>query len=108
VLFRLSYKTGVLNHLQARKVLIIGAGLVGNELERQISAVPNSGLNIIGFLDDDPTEIQDNPRIIGSLAQARSIVKQYEIDDVVFALPMRAYEKVNSIVGDLHDLPVKV
>jgi FlaA1/EpsC-like NDP-sugar epimerase len=108
LLFQLSFKAGLFNNLQARKVLIIGAGLVGKELERQISAVPNSGLNIIGFLDDDSRKAEENPEIIGSLEHARSIVKQQEIDDVVFALPMRAYEKVNRLVGDLHDLPVKV
>jgi exopolysaccharide biosynthesis polyprenyl glycosylphosphotransferase len=108
VFFRLSYKAGFFNNLQARKVLIIGAGVVGRELEGQINAVPLSRLKIIGFLDDDPSKVRENSGIIGPLENARSLVKQYEIDDVVFALPMRAYDKVNSLVGDLHDLPIKI
>jgi len=89
-------------------VLIIGAGFIGQELEKQIIAVPNSGLKIIGFLDDDPEKARENQKIIGVLENAHTIVKQQAVDDVVFALPMRAYEMVQRLVGDLHDLPVKV
>ena len=31
-----------------------------------------------------------------------------EIDDVIIALPARAFDKVNQLVSELHDLPVKV
>ena len=106
--FRFSYQTGLLENHQTRKVLIIGAGFIGQELEKQIIAVPNSGLKIIGFLDDDPEKARENQKIIGVLENAHTIVKQQAVDDVVFALPMRAYEMVQRLVGDLHDLPVKV
>ncbi len=108
LVFRFSYQTGLLENHQTRKVLIIGAGFIGQELEKQIIAVPNSGLKIIGFLDDDPEKARENQKIIGVLENARTIVKQQAVDDVVFALPMRAYEKVQRLVGDLHDLSVKV
>jgi exopolysaccharide biosynthesis polyprenyl glycosylphosphotransferase len=35
-------------------------------------------------------------------------VQRNKIDDVVLTLPMRAYEKVQRMVAELHDVPVKV
>ncbi len=42
------------------------------------------------------------------MKDARIILSQNHIDDIVIALPRRAYEEVNNLVAELHDLPVKV
>jgi exopolysaccharide biosynthesis polyprenyl glycosylphosphotransferase len=96
------------NSNQIRRVLIVGAGPVGNELSEKIGQHPYLGLNIRGFLDDDPEKASQNNKVIGSLTDAKRVIHQYKIDDVVIALPRRAYEKVNRLVAELHDIPVKV
>jgi len=94
--------------IQYRRVLIIGAGPVGRDLQHKIHEHPYLGLKLIGFLDDDPFKHVSNPDILGSLSDARRIIGGYKIDDVVMALPQRAHEKVNVLVAELHDLAVKV
>jgi exopolysaccharide biosynthesis polyprenyl glycosylphosphotransferase len=46
--------------------------------------------------------------VIGALAALNIKVDDNKIDDVVIALPLRAYEKVNQLAEELHRLPVKV
>lgn len=93
---------------QIRRVLIVGAGPVGLELEAQINRRAYLGLDVVGFLDDDETKITQSPRIVGPLSHARRVVSQQQVEDVVIALPMRAYKRVNQLVAELHKLPVKV
>jgi exopolysaccharide biosynthesis polyprenyl glycosylphosphotransferase len=106
--YRLAFSRGMVKGVQTRRVLIIGAGGIGRELEAQITRLRNLGLEVAGFLDDDPIKERKFPEILGSLVQAREIVQQYRIDEVVLTLPMRAYEKVQRMVAELHDVPVKV
>jgi exopolysaccharide biosynthesis polyprenyl glycosylphosphotransferase len=105
---RLIFRLGVGRLEHQRRVLIVGAGPVGRRLQEQIVNNPHLGLLIVGFLDDDPGKRLVYPDIIGTPVDVRSKVDKYHVDDVVIALPHRAYEKVNRLVAELHNMPVKV
>jgi exopolysaccharide biosynthesis polyprenyl glycosylphosphotransferase len=107
VAFRLAFASGLLSAVQIRRVLVVGAGVVGMELVECIRRHRNLGLTLVGFLDDAPAK-QSNPQVLGPLARARQIIKEQAIDDVIMALPRRAYERVNCLVTECHDLPVKI
>ena len=96
------------NEIAQRRVLIIGAGPVGRDLESKIHQFPYLGLKMVGFLDDDPLKRAGNPDILGNLSEIREIVSRFNVDDVVIALPRHAYKQVNDTVAELHNLPVKV
>jgi exopolysaccharide biosynthesis polyprenyl glycosylphosphotransferase len=91
-----------------RKVLIIGAGPVGKQLQEQIQQRPYLGLSIEGFLDDDPSKRSGSGNILGDLSITRRIVETNHIDDVIIALPRRAHEQVSRLVAELHEFPVKI
>jgi exopolysaccharide biosynthesis polyprenyl glycosylphosphotransferase len=91
-----------------QRVLIVGAGSLGEEVLSKVNENPQYGLNILGFLDDNPTPRNNLIRILGSIDYAESIVQQHQVDDVIIALPQKAYKRINQLVGDLHRLPVKV
>jgi exopolysaccharide biosynthesis polyprenyl glycosylphosphotransferase len=105
---RLIFRLGAGKLVSPRRVLIVGAGPVGRQLEERIIEKPYLGLKLVGFLDDDPEKQQKSRDILGTLATTRVIVDKYKVDDVVIALPRRAYEQVNHLVAELHNLPVKV
>lgn len=107
LVYRLAFRWEILRSVQTRKVLIVGAGAVGRELEVHVHDYHQLGLRLVGFLDDNPKKIQ-SANVLGSLKDAREIVQQTKADDVVLALPLRAYNEVNQLVAELHDLPVKV
>lgn len=90
------------------RVLIVGAGQTGQRVGQMIQQYQWSGLNLIGYLDDDPQKRGENLSIFGEIESARHVVTSQHIDDVVVALPQRAYGKINNLVLTLHDLPVNV
>jgi exopolysaccharide biosynthesis polyprenyl glycosylphosphotransferase len=108
LLYRMAFNLGIVQSIKPKKVLIAGAGAVGRELEGQIKAYRNFGLELAGFLDDDVDKREKYSEVIGNLAQAREVIQERQISDVVLALPIWAYQQVNQMVAELHDLPVKV
>jgi len=106
--YRLAFARGLLPAAQPRRVLIIGAGAIGEELAERIGQHQKLGLIFVGFLDDDPAKRAVIPKILGTINQARQMINRLSVDDVVLALPRRAYKRVNSLVVELHDLPLKV
>lgn len=91
-----------------RKVLIIGAGSVGRALQAHIAESPELGYTVAGLLDDDTQKRQNSTDIFGPLSSLEHVVKRHKIDDVIIALPQRAYKRTNQLVKQLHRLPVKV
>jgi len=90
------------------RILIIGAGPVGRDIETRIKEHSHLNVMLSGFLDDDMQKQEDHPEIVGSLVEIYDKVRTMKVTDVVIALPTRAYEKVNSLVKDLENLPVHV
>ena len=104
---------GVLSEQEQRvsRVLIVGAGDLGQNIVRQAREYQWTGLRLEGYVDDDPTKqgrvIEDIP-VLGTLQQALTIIRQRDISEVIFALPLRAYEKFARLVFRLQKLPVRV
>jgi len=94
---------------RVRHVLIVGAGPVGIEVAKSLCEPEwqEHGVKWIGFLDDDP---QKQPPVredvLGPLNTLRQVVLGKHIDDVVFALPLRAHSRLNELTKALQDLPV--
>jgi exopolysaccharide biosynthesis polyprenyl glycosylphosphotransferase len=103
VLYRLILRSSRLQ-TPHRNVLIIGSGESAQELRDQIIRHHKLGLNFIGFLDDQG----ENKKIVGYLSDARKIIAEKNVDDVVIALPGWAHNRISSLIAELHDLAVKV
>ncbi|MFC1879152.1 sugar transferase [Chloroflexota bacterium] len=91
-----------------RRVLIMGAGVVGRDLQERMRDSSVRGLQVVALLDDDPHKVEDEADVLGPLDQAAEWIKELEIDDVIMALPQRAYLRMNRLVAELHSLAVKV
>ena len=108
LLLRAGYNLGYIKSVQGRNVLIIGAGDLGRELERQVLAYQALGLNLVGLLDDDLAKRETHPDILGETQDAPSIVIDHDVDDVVFALTPHAYEQTFHLIAEIQTLPVKI
>ena len=90
-----------------RRVLVIGAGDLGQRVGQMIKDYGWTGLSLVGYLDDDPdSQSRVDVTWLGKVQDARRIVQQNSISDVVVALPRSAFGKVNNLVLDMHDLPL--
>jgi FlaA1/EpsC-like NDP-sugar epimerase len=78
-----------------KRVIIIGAGQVGRRVAEMISEFSWSGLNLVGFLDDDPQHERSDINVLGTLDDALDVINQHGVEDVIVALPQRAYGRIN-------------
>jgi exopolysaccharide biosynthesis polyprenyl glycosylphosphotransferase len=92
----------------ARRILVAGRGIVGEEVLGEVQEHRRLGIELVGFLDDDAKKAELHTDVLGPLDEMRSVVATHGVTDVVLALPRRAYERVNQLVVELHDLPVNV
>lgn len=82
-----------------QKVLIVGAGSAGEMLVREM--LREGSFKPIGFIDDNPniknSELHGIP-IIGTVEDILAIHQQYEIDNIVIAIPTATDEQMQRIV----------
>ncbi|MES1245964.1 MAG: undecaprenyl-phosphate glucose phosphotransferase [Acidobacteriota bacterium] len=80
-----------------QRILVIGAGALGREITLKLLGHRDLGLQVVGFLDDDPgkagTTVLDVP-VLGTLRQAEEILHDWNIDQVYIALPLEAHKKM--------------
>jgi exopolysaccharide biosynthesis polyprenyl glycosylphosphotransferase len=75
-------------HLGLRqRTLIVGAGHVGRLIASKLAAQPRYGIDIVGFLDDDPMEIENSQPItwLGGTADFEQVVRARQIERVIVA-----------------------
>jgi exopolysaccharide biosynthesis polyprenyl glycosylphosphotransferase len=92
----------------SQRVLVLGAGSVGQQMAEKIVSQSQLGMEMAGFLDDDPAKHSSLAARLGGMDDARTVVQTYAVDDVIIALPRSAVDRLNKVVSDLHDLPVRV
>lgn len=71
------------------RTLVVGAGVAGRALARDLAATPEFGLQPVGFVDDDLiTQLEPAPvPVLGTLDQVEEIAAREGVDVVVLAIP---------------------
>lgn len=89
VLWRYSFSALALPNRLKRRLLIVGAGTAGRRLLEALERRPNSGLEVVGFVDDDPAKAYfsvNGVKVVGDSAQLEELVKKYQANLVVLAI----------------------
>ncbi len=108
VFMRVVYRLQPKQRPGSARVLIIGAGMVGQRVAEMVAAYEWTGLSFVGYLDDDPAKRWTQLPVLGQLDEVGAVVQREHIDDVILALPPQAHRRVNMVVAMLHELPVNV
>ena len=93
------------------RLLILGAGPVGERVGRLLNEAQLYGVEIAGFLDDEPSQdIIQSGQIpyLGGFERTIEIVKLQRIDEVILALPGYAHKQLVGLVQQLQNLGVTV
>jgi len=94
----------------ARRAIIAGAGAAGEMIVKELLSHPQLGLNPIGFVDDDASKhghrMCDLP-VLGALSAIPDIVSQYDIDEIVIAMPRAPGRIVRRVVKAALDAGAK-
>lgn len=81
-----------------RYVLIIGAGKLGVNFYDNLSVYPEQGFKVIGFLDDNKTEIIKEVPVLGTISELDEILRKTIVDEIIIALPLDAHGKFVHII----------
>jgi exopolysaccharide biosynthesis polyprenyl glycosylphosphotransferase len=108
LIYRVVFQAKVRQNVYQQRILIAGAGHVGRSFAKEFDDFSELGYRLIGFVDDDPKLIDTQPNVLGSIDQVPSLIKQYQIDNLIIALPHEAYERINSLMQAVHILPIRV
>jgi exopolysaccharide biosynthesis polyprenyl glycosylphosphotransferase len=93
------------------RVLVVGAGESGRAVMRGILASPRLGLQIAGYVDDDPAKGDGSiGRIkgLGGLDQLSGMIADQDIDEVIVTLPWMYHRKIIQIVDECERKNVRV
>ena len=91
------------------RMLIVGAGRDGRDLCRAVTRARHLGFQVVGFLDDTRPvgpAAAGLPEIVGSSAEVRQAVREYEAHAVLVAGGSVATETAERVYRDLQELPV--
>ncbi len=88
-----------------RHALIVGGGETGRRVAERIAENAWAGLRAKGFLSDDHQvgEAVAGVPVLGPVSGLKEAVRQYDVDQVFVALPLREHEKMAQILDDLAD-----
>ena len=99
--------------LGAKKaVLLIGAGQVGVSVGRELQRQGGIGLDVKGFVDDDPTkqkmQVIHGLKVLGTSADLPRLVAELAIDHVIITIAQASSEEVQRLLAICRSIPVKV
>jgi FlaA1/EpsC-like NDP-sugar epimerase len=76
--------------VEARRVLVAGAGDAGALVVREMQKNPHLGMVAVGFLDDEAAKVGKRiygVGVLGQLGQLEDVVEAQHIDEVIVAMP---------------------
>jgi exopolysaccharide biosynthesis polyprenyl glycosylphosphotransferase len=94
-----------------QNAIIVGAGDVGQLVARKILQHPEYGINLVGFVDDQPKEPVpglERLTLLGAPAELEEILRELDVERVIIAFSNEPFEQTVDLVRSLHDLEVQV
>ncbi|NIR50227.1 polysaccharide biosynthesis protein [candidate division KSB1 bacterium] len=91
--------------------LIVGAGNAGTQLLNEIRINSHLGIRVVGFIDDDERKRNayiQGVQVLGSRKDIPQIVKKYDVDEALIAIPSASRKRIASIVRTARSCGIKV
>lgn len=96
-----------------QNAVIVGAGRVGQQLALKLTNHREYGINLVGFVDDRPAELDDElaqrlPLLLGGPERLRECVADHGVERVIFAFSNDSHETVLANIRAIRDLDVQI
>ncbi len=94
-----------------RRILIVGAGRLAQQVALGVRGQNAAGLTLMGCVDDEIESLPPGDPVgplLGRIKDAPGLVKSEAVDEVIFALPLRAHGAIEWLVQALQGDPVRV
>jgi len=84
-----------------QRILVVGAGTLGQETAQKLLAHRELGFEVVGYLDDDPAKQGRSlagPAVLGPISDIERVLGERRIDSVWVALPLEAHQKMMMVL----------
>ncbi len=88
------------NGVPAKRVLVVGAGLAGTLVVREMARNPHLGMTPVGFLDDERDKLGKQIHgipVLGTTKSLEVVAQERRIDEVIIAMPTAPGHRLRSI-----------
>jgi exopolysaccharide biosynthesis polyprenyl glycosylphosphotransferase len=94
-----------------QNAIIVGAGDVGQLTARKLLAHPEYGINLVGFVDDQPRERRDDLghlTLLGSPDRLPELIRLLDVERVIVAFSNSSHEDTLSLIRSIKDYDVQI
>jgi exopolysaccharide biosynthesis polyprenyl glycosylphosphotransferase len=94
-----------------QNTIIVGAGDVGQTIARKLLNHPEYGINIVGFVDDDPKQRRGDLRhisLLGGCEQLPGLIRLLDVERVIVAFWNEPAEPTVELVRRLQTLGIQI
>jgi exopolysaccharide biosynthesis polyprenyl glycosylphosphotransferase len=94
-----------------QNAIIVGAGDVGQTIARKLLNHPEYGINIVGFVDDDPKQRRVGLRhlsLLGGCDQLPGLIRLFDVERVIVAFWNEPAEPTVELVRRLQTLGIQI
>ncbi len=88
--------------------IIVGGGRLAQKVAAMLKANCWTGLEPVGFVDDQPSRAVHGIELLGNLDELATIIVRQRAAYVFIALPLERYTAMQSVMRQLADVPVDV
>jgi Undecaprenyl-phosphate glucose phosphotransferase len=86
--------------VDARNIIIVGAGRMGKDLYHYFRNNPDKGYSVLGFFDDEPEKMIEKKLYLGSTDNCIDYVITNQVDEIFCALPVSDSDKIEQLMLD--------
>jgi exopolysaccharide biosynthesis polyprenyl glycosylphosphotransferase len=94
-----------------QNAVIVGAGDVGQLIAHKLLQHAEYGINLVGFVDDEPKERRadlEHLPLLGPPERLPAIVRAFDVERVVIAFSNESHEETIALIRSLNELGVQV
>ena len=91
-----------------KNIIVIGAGNLGARFYETVTANPNYGYRVLGFLDDNGVESHVRNKILGTLRDLDRVASRETVDEVIIALPHADEQTIANLVTECENRCIRV
>ena len=100
-----------LRGVNLKKVLVVGAGELGQKVAQRLDKHPEIGFSIVGFLSssaEQTGEVLQNHRVLGMYDEMVRVIRENGVDQLFIALPLKENDRLEKILSSMGEETVDI
>jgi Undecaprenyl-phosphate glucose phosphotransferase len=97
--------------MSLHKVLVVGAGELGQRVVQKLDLYPEIGFSVVGYLSRNPDKVGTTlgeHKVLGLYEDLNKFIKKHEVSQLFVALPSSAHERLQEILVSLEEETVDI